>query len=178
MKSKLLTISLLAVLLLGVVAPSFGPRAAAAASLVPVASAPHTPPAIFDKTRFLLHMGFAFYAFHHFVYARYKSGAFKAGVPHRARYIAEAALALLFTYHELKVSLGIANSSHSALPHKIVAPLNALVGKANRVAGKLNSGQFNGSDIQSFNSDVDNVGRQAKSIDYTIVDRTVAIPGL
>ncbi len=78
MKSKLIALSLVAVLLTGVVMPSFAGRAHAAVPPVPVASATNTHPALFDKTRFLLHAGAAFFIIHH-EYGRYKQGYFAAG---------------------------------------------------------------------------------------------------
>jgi hypothetical protein len=70
-------------------------------------------PALFDKTRFVLHLGLAYFAFHHFVYKPYKAGSFKAGASHRTTSIIKAGVALLITYHELK--------RHTTLPKAAAA---------------------------------------------------------
>ena len=73
MKSKLIVLGLLA-LLLAVVAPPQVVGRASAVPAAPAAGSVQAHAAIFDKTRFLLHVGLAYYAFHHFVYKRYKEG--------------------------------------------------------------------------------------------------------
>src|SRR5690349_14945605 len=131
MKSRLITLALIATLLAGVVAPSFAGRASAAAPAAPAASGMQSHAAFLDKTRFLAHVGAAYYAFHHWVYTPYKNGAFKSGTPGRVTAIAKAALALAFSYHELKVAYDIANKSSSKTLHALVKPLNVLIAKAN-----------------------------------------------
>jgi len=177
MKSKLAVISVLAVLMLGSVGAASGVRASAASVVTasaPVASLVHQNPAIFDKTRFLLHMGFAYYAFHHFVYLRYKQGSFSKGASHRLFTLGKAALALVFAYHEIKVAIGIANSSNSGFLHTLVKPINALGGKMNSVANSFRGGNFDPSQVTDLAHTSDIVGSQAGGI----VDRTVPIPGL
>src|SRR5579872_2519868 len=41
--------------------------------------------ALFDKTRFATDLGVAFYAFHHWVFAPYRQGAFSSGASHRTK---------------------------------------------------------------------------------------------
>ena len=141
MKSKFIVLGLAAMLLAAVAAPAAG-RAGAAAPVAPAAGSMQSHTAIFDKTRFLFHMGLAYYAFHHFVYKRYKEGGFARGAPHRFRNIVKAAIAIWFTYHELKKAYQIANNSHSKLLHALVSPLNALIGRANSVHARLSKGQY------------------------------------
>ncbi len=177
MKSKLAIVSVLVVLMLGTVGATAGNHASAAG--VPTASAPvsamvHQNPAIFDKTRFLLHMGFAYYAFHHFVYLRYKQGSFSKGAPHRLFTLGKAAVALVFAYHEIKIAVGIANSSNSGFLHTLVKPINALGGKMNNVANSFRGGNFDPSQVTDLAHTSDIVGSQAGGI----VDRAAPIPGL
>lgn len=134
-KRPLLTAALVIVLMTSVLAPSFTPTTNAAAP----ASRAHAHAAILDKTRFLLHMGFAYYAFHHFVYDRFHhkvvqsdgtvtyENEFAKGSAHRTANLVKAAVAILFTAHELKSAYDIANKSHSATLHTLVKPLNVLV---------------------------------------------------
>jgi hypothetical protein len=177
MRHKFVTLGLLAALLLAVVSPSFAGRTSAAVPAAPAATATQSHPAILDKTRFLLHAGAGFYAFHHFVWARYKNGGFSASDPHRKSNIVKAALALLFAYHEFKVAYGIAYKSNSKTLHALIAPLNQLGGAVNTVATKLKGGQYSDADIESLNDNINSFGKVSASDGYTIKDRAVSIPG-
>ena len=63
----------------------------------------------FAKTRFVLHAGLAFGAFHRYIYKPYRQGAFRSGAPGRKRAIAKALVAAAFTYHEIKQARKAAN---------------------------------------------------------------------
>jgi hypothetical protein len=177
MRHKFVMLGLLAALLLAVVSPSCAGRTSAAAPAVPGATSGQTHAAFLDKTRFLLHAGAGFYAFHHFVWARYKNGGFSASDPHRKSNIVKAALALLFAYHEFKVSYNIANKSNSRTLHALVAPLNKLGGSVNTVYTKLKGGQYSDTDIQSLNDNINSFGKVSASDGMTIKDRAVPVPG-
>ena len=177
MRHRFVLLGLLAALLLAVVSPSFAGRTSAAAPAAPVATSSQTHAAILDKTRFLLHAGAAFYAFHHFVWARYKNGGFSTGDPHRKSNIVKAALALLFAYHEFKVAYGIANRSSSKTLQLLVAPLNRLGSGVNAVYTRLKGGQYSDADIQGLNDNINSFGKQSASDGVTIKDRAVPIPG-
>jgi hypothetical protein len=60
----------------------------------------------FPKTKFLLHAGLAFGAFHHFIYKPFKAGQLTGGglFSHKLTKV-EAGLAGLFAYHEVKLAL-------------------------------------------------------------------------
>ena len=177
MRHKFVMLGLLAALLFAVVSPSLAGRTSAAAPAAPAATSSQTHAAILDKTRFLLHAGAGFYAFHHFVWARYKNGGFSASDPHRKGNIVKAALALLFAYHEFKVAYGIAYKSNSKTLHALIAPLNRLGGAVNTVYTRLKGGQYSDADIQSLNNNVNSFGRLSASDGYTIKDRAVPVPG-
>jgi|GEM_PF-1384790 len=188
MRRTLLALILSAMMVIGIAGPSQAsalPAASAtttaqqsitasAITLPAVHSAAHA--ALFDKSRFLLHMGFAYYAFHHFVYARYKSGGFASGASGRTGNFVKAALALLFTYHELKVSYGIANGSSSKTLKLIVSPLNALLGKVDNVHSQLAKGNVNTNDFTDLNNSVDSLGSTAKSNGLAINDVKPPLP--
>ena len=176
MKSKRIVPGLLA-LLLAVVAVPPATGGAGAMPAAPAAGAVRSHAAIFDKTRFVLHMGLAYYAFHHFVYKRYKEGGFAKGAPHRVRNIVKAGIAVLFTYHELKVAYKIANNSHSKLLHALVAPLNALTGQADRLQARLKKGQYSEADLRKFTDGVNAFGTQAARNGFTIKDVPTPVPG-
>jgi len=177
MKKKLAVVSVLVVLLLATVAPSVGRHASAASVAVtsaPVTGLVHQNPALFDKTRFLLHMGFAFYAFHHFVYNPYKAGAFSKGTPRRFLRLVKASVALIFAYHEVKVSVDIANRSNSGFLHALVKPINALGAKMNNVANQFRGGNLDTNQLKDLAHTSDSVGSQSGGI----VDRFAPVPGL
>ncbi len=180
MRSKVIVLSLLLALVTSALAPSIGgaARVSAAVHATPVTARAHSNPAFLDRTRFLLHMGAAYFAFHHFVYNRYRNHEFSAGAPHRTRYIVEAGIATLFAYHEVKVALGIANGSSSNLLHALASPLNKLGATMGAIGNRLQGGQYTESDIGSLNGAVSTFGKQADASGYHISDVSVPIPGL
>jgi len=175
MRRTLLALILSAMMVIGIAGPSQAsalpaPSAtttaqqgitASAITMPAVHSASHA--ALFDKTRFLVHMGAALYVFHHFVYARYKSGGFASGASGRTGNFVKAALALVFTYHELKVSYDIANKSSSGVLHAVVSPLNALLGKVSNVHDQLKGNKLDASAMDDLNSSTSSLTSTAKS---------------
>lgn len=177
MKSKIVVLGLLAVLLTGVLAPSFGSRASAAVHVAPVASVTQTHGAVFDKTRFVLHVGAAYYAFHHFIYLRFKSGGFQSGAKGRIGNFVKAGIAGLFALHEIKVALDIANKSNSSILHTLVSPLNKLGAGFSGLTGKLQNHTATSSDFNSVNSSANSFQSMAGSNGVGINDVTVPVPG-
>ena len=152
-------------------------RAVAAAPAPPVVSAPATRAAFLEKTRFLGHAGVAFFAFHHFVYARYQQGGFSSGTSGRVGNIAKAAVALLVSYHELKSARDIANKSKSPTLHLLAAPLNLVTGQANQVYQDMHGGHYNPNDIRGLNNSYNNFHNVASSGGYAIRDIPATVPG-
>jgi len=77
------------------------------------------------KTKFVLHAGLAFGAFHRYIYKPFRSGRFAGGGRVRKSVIVvKGAAAGLFAYHEVKLALTDAHSS--PLLSKLVSPLTAL----------------------------------------------------
>jgi len=104
--------------------------------------------------KFLLHAGLAFGAFHHFIYNPVKAGALKNPGSHKLT-LAKAGLAGLFVYHEVK--LAAANAKSSKLLSPLVAPLTALGDKLKSLKTSITSGSASSSDIDSLNSQVDQI---------------------
>jgi len=170
MKNKLIVLGLVAVLATGTLAPSFAGRAGAAVRTAPVAAHVHSNPAFLEKTRFLAHMGFGFWAFHHFVIAPYQQHAFSAGSPHRITAFVKAGVATLFAYHEVKVSIDLANKSNSATLHALVAPLNALGAQMSALGNKFHGGQGSEQDVYGLNSSVNSFSQTAHTNGVNITD--------
>lgn len=99
----------------------------------------------FDKTKFVLHAGLAFGAFHHFIYNPFKAGAFKAGAHGRLGSLVKAALASVFVVHELRLAKADAESSPT-LCH-LVAPLDEAASALSGLTSKLHTGDVSEDDI-------------------------------
>src|SRR5690242_16468136 len=59
----------------------------------------------FAKTKFALHAGLAFGAFHRYIYKPLKEGKFSGGLFHHKLATLKAALAAAFAYHEIRIAL-------------------------------------------------------------------------
>ncbi|HWD66237.1 MAG TPA: hypothetical protein VG405_13805 [Solirubrobacteraceae bacterium] len=70
----------------------------------------------FANTKFVLHMGLAFGAFHRYIYKPLKYGELRSGAPHRIATLAKAALAGAFIVHELRIAREDALSSNQLRP--------------------------------------------------------------
>jgi hypothetical protein len=177
MRKRLVVLTLVGAMLTSVLAPSFGGNAHAAAPAVTHARA-HT--AFLDKTRFLLHAGVAYFAFHHWIWNPYKAGAFKKGASGRTKAIIKAGIAALFAVHELKVAYGIAEGSHSATLHALVSPINKFMGALQAAGNKFKSspGSYSDSIVSGLNGNASSLGSAASKAGYSIKDITAPIPGL
>ncbi len=133
--------------------------------------------AFLDKTRFVAHLGIAYYCFHHWVWNPYKEGKFAGGADHRTSSIVKAGVASLFAYHEVKVAEKIAKSSKDPLLQKIAGGLNNLDSSFASVGAKLKGGHFDPKDIESLNGVTTSVASAAAAGGTTIKDVPVAIPG-
>ena len=180
MKGRILALVFALVIVLGLCAPLSTHAQAQGTTRVSAASAQVTVASraqLFDKTRFLLHAGAAFYAFHHFVYKRYQQGGFAANASGRKGNFVKAAIALVFAYHELHVAYGIANGSSSKTLHLLVAPINKVLSLFDAEKTKLTNGNYSDSDLTNLNSSVTSLGSTASSAGYGIKDVTVPVPG-
>jgi hypothetical protein len=120
----------------------------------------------FAKTKFLLHAGLAFGAFHHFIYKPLKSGGLTGGglFGHKLALV-KAGLAGLFAYHEVKLALTDAQSS--PLLRRLVSPLTGLVGLLQSLGTRLKGGKVDPSAIEATNTQVtatDTVSRAAGQV--------------
>ncbi len=179
MKIKLFAIGLLALLMVGAAGPSFAGRANAAAPSAYVAAAPQAQPAFsfpkFDRTRFLVDMGVAFWCIHH-VYKKYETGYYGAHEPGRTKHIIAAGVVLFIAYNRLKAAYKRANESNSKTLHALVSPINALLGKTHSTATTLKDGAFNTTSVNDLNSTTSTVGSQANSNGYSVKDIPVGVP--
>ena len=181
MKRSLIVLGLLAALLVGVVAPSVGSRAHAAVPStavvtdVPLANSVQTRPTLFDKTRFLIDLGVAYFCIHH-VIKNYRNGVYQSGAPGRVRHIAGAAIALAIAYNRLRAAYKTANSSNSATLQRLVYPLNLLIGQVNGTYASLRGDKYSDKDLQGLNNAANGFNYQANRSGYTIKDIATPLP--
>ncbi|MDQ6930344.1 MAG: hypothetical protein M3126_06735 [Candidatus Eremiobacteraeota bacterium] len=133
--------------------------------------------AFLDKTRFVAHLGVAYFCFHHWVWNPYREGKFSNGADHRTSSIVKAGVASLFAYHEVKVAEKIAQKSKSPLLQKISGGLSNLDAQFASVGGRLKSGHFDPKDIENLNGVTSSVASDAASNGAAIKDVPVALPG-
>jgi hypothetical protein len=122
----------------------------------------------FANTKFVLHMGLAFGAFHRYIYKPLRYGYLRSGSPHRIRTLAKAAVAAAFIVHELRIAREDAMASNQLRP-----VLNKLDNLESRIAGLvpgLKSGSANPGAINGASSAVDSVGSQSGGLGFHIHD--------
>jgi hypothetical protein len=112
----------------------------------------------FARTKFLLHAGLAFGAFHRYIYKPFRSGGFTPPLSHKAA-IVKAGAAALFVYHEVKIALTDARSS--SLLSKLERTLTSLQNKVNALHQSLHSGHLDSTGIKAANSAVSSIGAQS-----------------
>ena len=134
--------------------------------------------AFLDKTRFVAHVGVAFFAFHHWVMKPYEEGAFASGAPHRTAAIVKGGIALLFAVHEIHVAEKIAQKSKDPLLQKLDAGVANMASTFTDVGEKFKSGSFNPSDVTNLGTLTSAVKSTAASNGVNIKDVPAAIPGV
>jgi hypothetical protein len=131
--------------------------------------------ALFDKTRFALHLGAAYYAFHRWDLQPFQKGQFSAGAPGRVGNIVKAGGALLFASHEVSVARKIAATSNSPLLQKLNAGLNSLSSEMTAIGTQLKGGQLPVAGLQKLNSDTESFKSQAAAAGQPIKDVAASI---
>jgi hypothetical protein len=124
-----------------------------------------SPHVHFAKTKFVLHAGLAFGAFHRYIYKPLRSGGFTPVLHHKAA-IVKAGVAALFVYHEVKLALVDARSS--PLLSKLVSPLTALQSRLTGLHNSLSAGHLDSGSITTANSAVSSIASQSAHSGATI----------
>ena len=106
-------------------------------------------------TKFLLHAGAAYYVFDHFIWKPYRAGDLH-GFTHLVK-IAEAGVAALFVYHEVKLMAGDVKNSKSL--SFLTAPIAITVGKLSALKSAIHSGDL--SSVVSMQSELGSIKQQA-----------------
>lgn len=158
--------------------PTLTRRLTLIASAALVAGPLSSSSAILDKTRFVAHLGVAYYAFHHWVWQPYKAGGFAKGSAGQVGHLAKAGLALAFAAHEVNVSEKIARNSRDPLLQKLDAELVKLQGSFTNIGAKMKNGQFSEADVQALNDATTSIGQTSAAGGRPIQDKAVVIPGV
>jgi hypothetical protein len=97
----------------------------------------------FAKTKFALHAGLAFGAFHRYILKPYRAGAFKKNAPGRKKALVKAGASGLFAFHELKVADRDARCDGPAL-RKLGSPLTSALSALSSLKTALTAGNLGG----------------------------------
>jgi hypothetical protein len=123
----------------------------------------------FDKTKFVLHAGLAYGAFHHFISTPSRAGAFHSGAPGRVGSLVKAGLAGLFVVHELKLAKQDAESSPT-LCH-LVAPLDEAAAALSNISGKLRTGSASDQELNDVTGKIDSTQQGAGQAGVQVPDQ-------
>jgi hypothetical protein len=133
------------------------------------ASQPSANTTHFAKTKFALHAGLAFGAFHRYIFKPYTEGKFSGGLRHRKLATAKAAIAAGFAYHEVRLALNDARSSK--ILSKVLSPLLALQTKLSSLRDGLRHGNANAAEINSANGNTGSINAQSSKVGQPIQDQ-------
>ncbi len=134
-----------------------------------------TVPAVhFAKTKFVLHGGLAYGAFHRYIYKPYEAGSFKKGAPKRKRSIAKAVAATAFIAHELRQMNRAALSDDRLRP--IAQKVGTIIPSIASLAAALRGGNFG--TLDTIKKGLDGIVGDAAAAGVTIPqDKAPAIGG-
>ncbi|GAA3997471.1 hypothetical protein GCM10022631_05090 [Deinococcus rubellus] len=149
-----------------------------AATFVLAAGPLSTGHALLDKTRFVAHLGAAYFAFHHWVWSPYRSGQFASGAAGRTAKLVKGGAALLFAAHEVNVAEKVARNSKDPLLKKLDGSLVKLQGSFANVGGDLKKGKFSEADLQNLNTSADQLSSASAANGQPIREIAAPIPGL
>jgi len=167
-------VSLIAVLVcLSLAIAGCGSSSSSSAGQAPAGSGGTTSTTKFAKTKFVLHAGLAFGAFHRWIYKPAKAGTLTHPLQNPLT-AGKAALAAAFVYHEVKLALADAQADPTL--SKLVAPVTALQDKFHALAGSVKSGGVSSADVSGLASTISSIKDQAASAGQSITEQTPATP--
>lgn len=123
----------------------------------------------FAKTRFVLHAGVAFGAFHRYIYKPYRAGAFKPDAPDRKKALAKAGASALVVAVEVKQARDAAKDDPTLC--KYVGSLDSLSGIATSLAPGLTGGTFDPTKLLDLNKRIEDFKSSSSSAGTTIPER-------
>jgi len=119
----------------------------------------------FAKTRFVLHTGEAFGAFHRYLYKPYKAGSFHKGTPGRLKAFVKAGAAALFIKRQVRLATEDVKANPT-LCKAVAAPLAKVGDTINGAVTKLKGGDASG--ITDANTSIDGIKSSSASNGVTV----------
>lgn len=141
----------------------------ASATSTPASTTSTTGTVKLAKTKFVIHAGLAFGAFHRWIYKPIKSGELTHPLSHKLT-TTKAALAAAFVYHELKLALSDAQADPTL--SKLVAPVTALQTKIKDLGSSVKGGNTASVEQQvtQANDSVSSISSQSASSGQPITE--------
>jgi hypothetical protein len=127
----------------------------------------------FANTKFVLHAGLAFGAFHRYIYKPLRAGALRSGTPGRLRTLAKGAVAAAFIVHELRIARDDAMASNQLRP--LVNKLDNLGARLRALIPGLKNGAATSSAIQGVQGATSALGSQSDKLGFHIKDIAHAV---
>jgi hypothetical protein len=121
----------------------------------------------FAKTKFLLHAGLAFGAFHRYIYKPFRAGVFSHPFLHKLSLI-KAGLAALFIRHELRIAATDVRASPAL--RRLFSPLTAVANKIGSLRHDITSGSVGSGALNGVQSQLSSVGSTAAGHGQAIHD--------
>jgi hypothetical protein len=128
----------------------------------------------FAKTKFVLHAGLAFGAFHRYIYKPLRAGALNSGARGRIKVLLKGAAAAIFAVHELRLAHDDALSSDLLRP--LTNKVDGLSSKLTGLVGGLKNGSINPAAILSASGATDALGSASSGLGVGIKDISSALP--
>lgn len=129
----------------------------------------------FAKTKFLLHSGLAFGAFHRYIYKPLRAGALRSGAPGRVKVALKGAVATIFIVHELRLAHDDALSSDLLRP--LANKIDAVRSKVGGLAAGLKNGSINPAEILSASGAADALSSASSGLGAGIKDISSTVGG-
>ena len=119
----------------------------------------------FAKTKFVLHLGLAFGAFHRYIYKPFRAGSFTKGAHGRIRAFIKAGLAAVFIEHEVRLAAGDVEANPT-LCKAIAAPMRTIFSTVSGAVTGLRHG--NSSAVQSAQTNLSSIESTSANQGVTI----------
>ncbi len=123
----------------------------------------------FAKSKFVLHAGLAFGAFHRWIYKPYRAGVLGHPLLHKLAFI-KALAAGAFVIHEVK--LARADAAQSRLLRHVVLPLTALGSSVALIHTALSHHQVDSGQITTANSAISSASSASSAAGQPITETT------
>ena len=173
MRYRFCLIAVLGVLSLAVVACGSSSNSSPTTSGAAAGTTATTSTVHLAKTKFVLHAGLAFGAFHRWIYKPAKAGELTHPLQHKLTTL-KAALAAAFVYHEVKQALAAARGDPTL--SKLVAPLDDLQSKLQSLVGSIKSGGATPGDATGLDGIISSIKDKASGAGQPITEQTPSSP--